>query len=177
MNRSRFRAVHAAAGTVALLCIGVFLGSTLWVELTGGPERVAAVKRGIVYGLALLVPAMVVVGMSGARLGGRSRAASVVTKQRRMRVIAMNGLLVLVPAALILDRLASAGAFGMLFYTVQAAELVAGPVNFVLLGLNFRDGLRMSGRIGRPERAALAVTNRAGAKRERQAAPATTTDA
>jgi hypothetical protein len=152
MSRSSSRMVHAAAGTVAMLCIAGFLGSTVWVELVGGPEQIAAVKRSIVLGLALLVPAMMVVGLSGSRLAGESRARPVVVKQRRMRFIALNGLLVLVPAALILDRLAAAGAFGAAFYAVQAAELVAGPINLVLLGLNFRDGLRMSGRMGGPTR-------------------------
>jgi hypothetical protein len=150
MNRRSRAALHAAAGVVALLCIVTFLTSTVWVELTGGAEEVAGVKRAIVYGLAVLIPAMALVGISSSRLAGRARAAAVAAKQRRMRLIAMNGLLVLVPAAVILDRLAAAGAFGTMFYLVQGAELIAGPTNLVLLGLNFRDGLRMSRRIGTP---------------------------
>jgi hypothetical protein len=54
---------------------------------------------------------------------------------------------VLVPCAIILDRWAAAGAFDASFYAVQAIELVAGAVNLTLMGLNVRDGLRMTGRL------------------------------
>jgi hypothetical protein len=63
-----------------------------------------------------------------------------------MPVIAGNGLLILVPAALVLDRWAAAGAFDARFYIVQAVELLAGGTNLTLIGLNMRDGLRLSGR-------------------------------
>ena len=45
------------------------------------------------------------------------------------------------------DRWAAAGRFDTAFYVVQAAEPVAGTVNFVLMGLNVRDGLRIAGRL------------------------------
>jgi hypothetical protein len=63
-----------------------------------------------------------------------------------MPVIAGNGLLILVPAALVLDRWAAAGAFDARFYVVQAVELLAGGTNLTLMGLDMRDGLRLSGR-------------------------------
>lgn len=34
-----------------------------------------------------------------------------------------------------------------IFYTVQVVELVAGMAQLSLLGLNFRDGLKMTGRL------------------------------
>jgi hypothetical protein len=33
-----------------------------------------------------------------------------------------------------------------MFYLVQGLELLAGAVNLALMGLNMRDGLKMSGR-------------------------------
>ena len=66
-----------------------------------------------------------------------------------MPLIAANGLLVLVPCAIVLNRWAAAGAFDVMFYTVQALELLAGAVNLTLMGLNIRDGLTMSGRLRR----------------------------
>jgi hypothetical protein len=62
-----------------------------------------------------------------------------------MPVIAGNGLLILVPAAIVLDRWAAAGVFDARFYVVQAVELLAGGTNLTLMGLNVRDGLRLSG--------------------------------
>jgi hypothetical protein len=67
-------------------------------------------------------------------------------------VIAGNGLLVLVPAAILLDRRASAGSFDTRFHVVQAIELVAGGLNLTLMALTVRAGLALSGSYhrGRP---------------------------
>lgn len=64
-----------------------------------------------------------------------------------MPFIAANGLLVLVPCAIMLNRWAAAGSFDTAFCVVQAIELVAGAANLALTGLNARDGLRMAGRL------------------------------
>ena len=66
-----------------------------------------------------------------------------------MPLIAANGLVVLIPAALFLAFKARAAEFDTVFYAVQALELVAGAANITLLGLNLRDGLRMKGRLRR----------------------------
>jgi hypothetical protein len=60
-----------------------------------------------------------------------------------MRIIAANGLLVLVPSAVLLSSLADAGRFDTLFTIVQAIELTAGAVNIALLSLNMHDGLSL----------------------------------
>ena len=44
---------------------------------------------------------------------------------------------------------AQAGQFDTSFYIVQVIELIAGAVNITLLGLNMRDGLRLSGKLRR----------------------------
>lgn len=78
----------------------------------------------------------------------RSRKGRLVdAKKKRMPFIAANGLLVLVPCAIALDRWAAAGSFDIAFDVVQAVELVAGATNLLLMGLNARDGLRMAGRL------------------------------
>lgn len=64
-------------------------------------------------------------------------------KKRRMPWIAANGLLVLVPCALLLDRWAAASLLDARFVAVQAVELVAGAVNLALMALNLRDGRRL----------------------------------
>lgn len=67
-----------------------------------------------------------------------------------MPIIALNGVLVLVPAAFFLAWRSAAGVFDGSFYAVQAIELAAGAANLVLLALNMRDGLRLTGRLKRP---------------------------
>lgn len=139
--------VHFIAGLLATLTIATFFLSTVIVELFGSPEAVAAVKALIVMpGLFILVPAIAATGGSGFILSQSRQGRIIETKKRRMRFIAANGLLVLVPCAIFLSRLASAGSFDSTFYLVQGLELLAGAVNLTLMGLNTRDGLKMSGR-------------------------------
>lgn len=141
--------IHAAAGLTGFLAIMAFWSSTAISELFGSQEMVAAVKTMILNGMWILIPAMVVVGASGMVMGKRRRDAPAVAKKRRMPVIALNGLLILLPAAFYLQSKAVAGSFDMQFYLVQTLELVAGAVNLTLMGLNIRDGLTMTGRVRR----------------------------
>ena len=145
--------VHPVAGAIALMTIASFWFSTLISELSGSVEAVVAVKTAIPWGFLLLIPALAAAGGTGFSLvGGRAKGLAA-TKLKRMPVIAANGLLILVPSALFLAWKASAGEFDAAFYGVQAIELVAGAANLVLLGLNMRDGLRMTGRLRiRPRR-------------------------
>lgn len=137
---------HAAAGTVALLTICTFWLSTAVVELTGDAGQIAAVKTAILYGMAILIPAMAAAGASGAALGNRMKLPLVAAKSQRMKIIAANGLILLLPSAVFLALRAQAGAVDVWFYTVQTVELVAGATNITLLSLNLRDGLRLSAR-------------------------------
>lgn len=41
---------------------------------------------------------------------------------------------------------AAAAQFDAAYYVVRAIELLAGAVNLILMGLNTRDGMKMSGR-------------------------------
>ncbi|MBV6494836.1 MAG: hypothetical protein LDLANPLL_02873 [Turneriella sp.] len=56
---------------------------------------------------------------------------------------AINGLLLMIPAALFLNYKAGRGEFDTTFYVVQIAELSVGIAQLTLLGLNFKDGMRM----------------------------------
>ena len=139
--------VHFIAGLLATLTIATFFLSTVIVELFGSPEAVATVKALIVMpGLFILVPAIAATGGSGFFLSKSRQGRLVETKKRRMPFIAVNGLLVLIPCAIFLNRWASAGSFDSTFYLVQSLELLAGVVNLTLMGLNIRDGLKMTGR-------------------------------
>lgn len=139
--------LHGLAGSVALACIASFWTSTLVSELFLDEASVVAVKNAILAAMWILVPAMALTGASGFAIGRRHKGRLVATKMRRMRVIAANGLLVLLPSAFALASMANAGRFDGMFYGVQVVELLAGAVNVVLLALNLRDGLRLSGRL------------------------------
>ena len=139
---------HLVAGVIATLCIGTFFVSTVLVELLGSHETVAWLKSMVVMpGLLVLVPAIAITGGSGLLLAKSKRGRLVDAKKKRMPLIAANGLLVLVPCAIVLNRWSAAGSFNTSFYMVQAIELLAGAVNLSLMALNIRDGLSMSGRL------------------------------
>lgn len=101
-------------------------------------------------GLWILIPAIAASGGSGILMSRSRRGRLVDAKKKRMPFIAVNGLLVLVPCALFLNRWAAAGTFDTAFYVVQAIELLAGATNLTLMGLNVRDGLHMAGRLRAP---------------------------
>jgi hypothetical protein len=139
---------HLIAGLLAPLCIATFFLSTILTELFGSHAAVAQLKSLIVSpGLWIMVPLMAAAGGSGMVLARSRKGRLVDVKKKRMRFIAANGLLVLVPCAIVLNRWATAGSFDTAFYSVQAIELVAGALNLALMGLNARDGLRMAGRL------------------------------
>lgn len=141
------RLIHPVAGAVAILTIAIFWLSTAVGELFASDAIVTTIKTSIPWGFLLLVPALMAAGGSGVTLArGRPRAGLVGTKIQRMRLTAVNGIVILMPSALFLASKARAGEFDTSFYAVQVLELMAGAVNITLLGLNFRDGLKMKGR-------------------------------
>jgi hypothetical protein len=145
------RAIHPVAAAIAMTTIATFLVSTLAAEAMGGPGTVLAVKTAILWGLLVLVPALATTGLTGFQMGGRSTHPRIAAKRRRMPFIALNGLLVLVPCAIVLQSQAAAGDFGGRFAVVQVIEVLAGAVNITLMGLSMRDGLALTKRIGSPQ--------------------------
>lgn len=140
--------VHALAGGIGFLTILTFWTSTVLSELLASHQTVAVVKQMILYGMLILIPAMAIAGASGMSMGKARTDAPAMAKKKRMPLIAANGLIILVPSAFYLSFKAAAGAFDTWFYSVQLLELVAGAANLAMMGLNIRDGLIMTGRIG-----------------------------
>jgi hypothetical protein len=146
MFRSRLVTLHGVSGAAALGLVACFWSLALWCELGASAATVVVLRQGILYALPLLVLALATAGASGARLAGRVPGPAARAKLRRMRLAAVNGLLVLIPAAVFLGLRARAGDLSGPFATVQAAELCAGAVNMVLLGRNLAAGLAMRAR-------------------------------
>lgn len=140
--------IHPVTGLVATFTIATFWLSTVLSELFGSREMVIAVKTTIPWGFLLVIPSMAAAGASGFMLTGGRRVGLGAAKAKRMRLIGANGIFVLIPSALFLASKANAGAFDASFYAVQALELLAGASNLTLLGLNMRDGLRITSKFG-----------------------------
>jgi len=142
--------IHAIAGIVAFLTIFSFWSSTLFSEIFSSNETIALIKELILRGMFILIPAMVIVGASGMSLANNRGGAIVLNKKKRMPIIAITGIVILLPAAFYLSNQASKGVFDSWFYTVQFIELIAGFSNLRLMALNIRDGLKMTGRLKKP---------------------------
>jgi len=140
--------VHRSAAITATLCIALFFSSTIFVELLGSYESIVTLKSLIVApGLFILVPAIAMTGVSGFALAKPRDGILIKSKMRRMPFIAINGLVILLPAAIFLNIWAASGMFDTRFYLVQGLELIVGIINLTLMGMNMRDGLKLSGKI------------------------------
>jgi len=140
--------IHRSAAVIATLCIAIFFISTVSVELLGSNESIAIVKGLIVMpGLFILIPCIAITGGIGFSLSKGKSGILIANKKKRMPFIAANGILILVPSAIYLNHAAITADFNTIFYIVQSIELFAGLINLFLMGLNMRDGLRMSGKI------------------------------
>lgn len=147
------KAIHPIAGALALLTIISFWLSTAMSELFGSEALVVTVKTMIPWAFLILIPALMAAGGSGFQLGKAWRNPLVTVKRKRMPIIAGNGIVILMPSALYLSSKAQAGSFDAGFYMVQAIELIAGAVNITLLGLNMRDGLKLTRKRSAPRKA------------------------
>ena len=136
--------IHPIAGIIALLTIATFWLSTVYVELFAAQESVILVKTAIPWGLLLLIPALALTGGSGFKLSQGRRVDLVAKKLKRMPFIALNGLLILMPAALYLASKASMAEFDTTFYLVQGIELVAGATNMFLIILSAQEGKKLT---------------------------------
>ncbi len=137
--------IHRIAAIIATLCIATFFTSSIIVELFGSLNSVTQVKNLIVMpGLFILIPAIAITGATGFALAKDRKSRFVNTKKKRMPIIALNGLLLLLPAAIFLNQWAASGVFDNRFYLVQTLELLVGAINLVLMSLNIRDGLKLT---------------------------------
>jgi hypothetical protein len=135
--------VHIAAGIISLLTVTGLWSATAVGALSGDIAFLTAIERGVPWGFALLVPALLVAGFTGQRVAGGWDSLELRHKQRRMRLAVLITVVILLPASLALAHLASSGAFAYAFLVEEAVALVFGAITIGLLALNARDGVRL----------------------------------
>lgn len=136
--------LHVLAASLAMACITIFSTSTVIAEVFLSHAAVVALKTHLPWGFLVLVPAMAVAGITGNKLANGRSGGLIGAKLNRMKMIAANGALVLIPSAFALAWMAGDANFGAGFYLVQTLELLAGATNLTLMGLNMRDGRKMT---------------------------------
>ncbi len=140
----KLRYFHILFAVVALLTILTFWLSTVIVEILGSHYAIYTVKRAILFGLLLLIPAIMATGISGNILARGKLLGLIKKKKKRMAIIAANGIIILIPSAIILYRLSAVQQFTAFFYSVQGLELIAGAINMILIIMNIIDGVKVS---------------------------------
>jgi len=133
---------HFIAGIIVLIILSSFWVSLITADFFLGHEAVAQVRLGIVYALILLIPSMIAVKVTGAKIGvTRMSDIRVQQKKKRATWMAINGVLIMVPAAFFLNYKASSGEFDTVFYIVQGIELFVGSFQYYFVLKNFRMGM------------------------------------
>lgn len=133
--------VHKFFAILSFLTIVVFFTSTIIVELFFSYNQIATVKSLIVCpGLFILIPSIAITAITGNIIAKKSNKVKLIAiKKRRMPIIAVNGIFILIPSAILLNNWASNEMFDYYFYSVQALELIAGGINIIFMFLNIKD--------------------------------------
>ncbi len=146
MKRKTLVNIHIIATVCAMLTISTFFILSLKVELSGDLNGIKSVKQGILYALPLLIIAMPTLAISGNYLAGGSKNPIVIKKKRRMKIITVNGI-ILICLAIFLYYQSHFRSTNNVFLFVQITELVFGLGNLILIGLNVKTGLILSGKL------------------------------
>ncbi len=136
--------LHFTAAFISLLFIISFWLSSVIAELFLSHDAIAMVKHIIAWSLVIFIPAIAITGGTGLTIAKNNQHHLLIVKRQRMPLIAMTGVLVLIPAALFLNAKAQVNQFDLIFYGVQAIELLAGASNLLLISMNIRDGLTIT---------------------------------
>lgn len=143
MNRKTLAKIHGITGGLAFLFIASFWISTLISEVFLNHAAIVVVKQTILYAFIMFIPCIMICGILGMKMGGKSQYAPIAAKRKRMPIISLNGLVILLPCAFFLYFRAKIGQFDGVFYAIQALELIAGALNLTLMGLSIKNGLSL----------------------------------
>jgi hypothetical protein len=146
MKRKTIARIHIAATIVAAITIATFFSISLVAELSGEEAFRRKVKEGILYSLPLMIVAMPILNISGNKLASKSQNPTVLAKRKRMKIIVVNGLCLISLACFLYYR-SHYGVIDRLFHTAQILEFALGLTNLVLIVVNAKNGLELSGRL------------------------------
>ncbi|SEH33401.1 hypothetical protein [Magnetospirillum fulvum] len=134
--------IHPLAARATLGLFVLIWGSAVAAGLFADREMLAFIKEVVVWTLFLLTPLTMLTAGTGLILG-RARPGPITDrKRRRLRLIVAIGIVILLPATLVLDAMVQSDSYdATLFLVFQGIELVAGLVLLTLMGISVRDGI------------------------------------
>lgn len=146
MKRKTLVRIHVLATAFAVLTISTFFILSFTAELSGDLNFIKTIKKGILYGLPLLIIAMPLLAITGNKLAGSSNHPKVIEKKFRMKLVMINGV-ILISLAVFLYYQSHYRMINNTFLMAQITEFVFGLANLTLIGLNVRAGLILSGKL------------------------------
>ncbi|RYE23707.1 MAG: hypothetical protein EOP45_06605 [Sphingobacteriaceae bacterium] len=148
MKRKSLIGIHIIATVIAAITITSFFISSLAAEINGSEAAIRKVKEVILFFLPVLLVAMPALGVTGNILAGKSQNPIVLAKKRRMKIVFVNGLILITLACFLYYR-SHYQTIDNIFLTAQLTEFALGLTNLTLIGLNVKSGFQLSGRLKR----------------------------
>ena len=145
-KRKMYSKIHKVSGIVALLVISSFFISSLYGEIIGNHNIIIAIKTYIVFTIPVMLILMPTCAITGKKMAGKSKSQIVKSKNKRVKFIALNGI-ILITLAIVLYKRAINGEIDSDFLTIQIVEFVFGLTNIIMLGLMIKDGRILTGKI------------------------------
>jgi len=146
MNRKSLAKIHLAATMVAAITIVTFFTTSLTAELSGDFEIIKQVKFLILCVIPLLIVAMAVLNITGTKLAGETQNIQILAKKKRMKWMMVNGV-GLISLAVFLFYQSHYRNMNSTFILAQIAEFILGLANLILISLNVKSGLKLSGKL------------------------------
>ncbi len=145
MKQGNLIRLHIMATAIAVVTIASFFSFSLVAEILGDEVLIKQVKTAIVFCLPIMIVTMPILGLSGKKLAGSSNGPLIVTKMNRMKLIAANGI-ILILLAIYLYYHAVFKTINNTFLYVQIIELCMGAFNLILIAANIKSGMKLSSR-------------------------------
>lgn len=137
--------VHKLSAITVVLTLTSFWVALIVSDFFLDNEALAVVRKGIVFGLIILIPAMILAKVSGGKLAANhtGNPELIEAKKKRAKWMAINGALIMVPAAFYLYHKSSIGEIDDMFRVVQAIELLVGSIQYYFVISNVKGGIAL----------------------------------
>ncbi|MFN8237274.1 MAG: hypothetical protein U0T77_03815 [Chitinophagales bacterium] len=146
MKRKKLVTIHLIATIVAVLAISTFFTISLIAEIKGNDDFIRSVKAFILYALPIMVLAMPTLKITGDKLAGKSKSPLVLAKIKRMKLVLVNGM-ILISLAIFLYYRSHYQQIDNVFLIAQIAEFAFGLFNLSLIFMNAKAGMQLSGKL------------------------------
>ncbi|WP_292008588.1 hypothetical protein [Chryseobacterium sp.] len=143
MERKGIIRIHIIASIISFSTILIFFSMSLFAEINGNEGLIKNVKRNILVGLPLMIITMPALAITGKKLAGKSQNILILIKQKRMKFILANGILLILLAGF-LYYYSHYIALNTTFLIFQLLEFFCGLANLTMIGMNIKDGIQLS---------------------------------